>query len=311
MAEVFMKSPGGVLCSGNMVYDTLARPVEGFRFGATTIVDTIEHHLGGNGALTCLTLAALGVRTRLLAGVGRDPASSFVLETLRGVGVDLSGIQVVDAPTSATVAIVNAAGDRAFLHRPGASTKVFGAPIEFTPERLDGMAHYHMASPFVVPLQRPHMAETLVRARAAGLTTSLDTNWDSAGRWMEDLAPTLPHLDILFANEDEARMITGHAEPANSAACLLSRGVRVAVLKLGCRGCAIYTAGTELRCPAFEVEGRDSTGAGDCFAGAFLAGLAAGATLEEAGRIANAVGALTVEEVGGDTGVLRLAGMLN
>jgi sugar/nucleoside kinase (ribokinase family) len=159
------------------------------------------------------------------------------------------------------------------------------------------MAHYHLASLFILPNFRPHAAETLARARSAGLTTSLDTNWDPRGRWMEDLGPCLPGLDFLFMNEDETRMCG--VSPAD----ILSRGVRTFVLKLGPRGCAIYCGGCESHVPTFDVPVKDTTGAGDCFVAGFLCAWLRSESLEEAGRFANAVGALTVQQVGASSGV--------
>jgi sugar/nucleoside kinase (ribokinase family) len=165
------------------------------------------------------------------------------------------------------------------------------------------MSRYHMASLFILPRLRAHAPETLARARAAGLATSLDTNWDPQGRWLEDVRPCLPHLDLIFLNEDEARMVTGSATPEGAARCLLCAGARTAVIKLGPRGCAVYTNECEILSPAFDVDVKDTTGAGDCFVGGFLAALLDGASLAEAGRYANAVGALSVQHVGGASGI--------
>jgi sugar/nucleoside kinase (ribokinase family) len=210
---------------------------------------------------------------------------------------------VGDAPTAATVALVNRAGDRKFFHRMGVSVGAFAEPIDFTPELTAGMAHYHLASLFILPRLRAHAAETLARARAAGLATSLDTNWDPQGRWLEDVRPCMPHLDIIFMNEDEARMATGYTSPASAATCLLAEGARMAVIKLGPRGCAVFTQGAEITSPAFDVDAKDTTGAGDCFVGGFLAARLRGAGLPEAARFANAVGALSVQHVGGAVGI--------
>jgi sugar/nucleoside kinase (ribokinase family) len=293
----------GVLCSGSIVFDTLVRPVDTPQWGTTTLVETIESHLGGNGANTSLALATLGTPVRLLGAVGRDDQGRFLLESLRRAGVDLQGVEVVDARTAASIVMVNAAGDRKFLHSVGASSAAFTAPVPFTRAVTEQMSHYHLASLFVLPNLRAHAAETLCRAHAAGLTTSLDTNWDPAGRWMEDLAPCLRHLDLMFLNEDEARMTTGYSEPAQAAEMLLRQGLRTAVLKLGGRGCAIYANGRELLCPAFDVQAKDTTGAGDCFVAGFLSALSRSASLAEAGHFANAVAAFTVQRMGGAAGV--------
>ena len=59
-----------------------------------------------------------------------------------------------------------------------------------------------------------------------------------------------------------------------------------------------------VRVPAFEVDTLDTTGAGDCFAGGFLAAIQRGYTEVEAARLANAVGALSVRRVGAVAGLL-------
>ena len=298
-----MTEPPGILCSGNIVHDTLVHPVDQMLWGATTRVETMECHIGGNGANTAIALATLGVPVRLLGAVGCDDQGRFVLDALRRAGVDTSAVTPLDAATASTVALVNSAGDRMFLHRIGVGNAAFAAPIEFAPPLTEGMSHYHLGSIFMLPNLRPVAAATLARARGAGLTTSLDTNWDPQGLWMADLAPCLPELDFIFVNEDEARMCTGFSEAPEAARVLLGHGARVAVIKLGPRGCAIYTADEEVRSPAFEVEARDTTGAGDCFVAGFLAAIRQGKTLAQAGRLANAVAAFTVQQLGGSAGI--------
>lgn len=290
---------GGVLCSGSIIYDTLVHPAEHAPWGTTTFVDTIEPHPGGNGSNTSLALAKLSTPVRLMGAVGNDDHGRFLLDALGRSGVDTSAVQVLPGPTAATIALVNGAGDRRFLHRMGVSAEAFPEPVDFASALTAGMQHYHLASLFILPRFRAHAAETLVRARAAGLVTSLDTNWDPLGRWMKDIGPCLPQLDFVFLNEDEARMVTGQTEPKFAARVLLDGGARTAVLKLGPRGCAIYTPDREILSPAFNVPVMDTTGAGDCFVGAFLSAHLSGASLSEAARCANAVGAISVQFVGG------------
>jgi sugar/nucleoside kinase (ribokinase family) len=74
-------------------------------------------------------------------------------------------------------------------------------------------------------------------------------------------------------------------------------------MKLGGRGCFVSTRDGSARVGAYPVKAVDTTGAGDCFAGAFLTALARGMHPFEAGQVANAVGALTVERMGSTTGL--------
>jgi sugar/nucleoside kinase (ribokinase family) len=283
--------------------DTLVWPVGDAPWGTTTLVDVMEHHLGGNGANTSLALAILGTRVSLGGAVGQDEEGDMAIARLQAAGVDVSGVARLPAPTAASIVLVNPSGQRKFLHRLGASKLVFPEPLSFTLTSTEQAVHYHLASLFVLPNIRTHAPVTLANARRAGLTTSVDINWDATGRWMHDLGPCLPHVDFLFMNEEEAGMVTGKAGSAAAAKVTLERGARVSVMKLGSRGCAIYTRDSGYECPGLTVNVKDTTGAGDCFAAGFLSAWLQGATLEEAGRFANAVAAMSVEQVGAVQGV--------
>ena len=274
-------------------------------WGATTWVESLEHHLGGNGGSTCFTLARLGVPVRLVALLGADSFGDLLASELHSVGVDTRFVTRSAAPTAATIALVNSTGDRLFLYRPGSSNEAFAEPIDFEAHReTSGLSHYHLANYCALPRLRPQAADFLRRARAAGFTTSLDTGWDSTGRWIEDLRPCLPHTDLLFANEDEARLFSGDRPAPEAAAWLLDHGAGCVVIKLGGKGCYVLNRETKLRAPAFAVEAVDTTGAGDCFVGGFLAALHRTNSLENAARFANAVAALSVQRLGA-TGNLR------
>ncbi|MGE5647127.1 MAG: carbohydrate kinase family protein [Acidobacteriota bacterium] len=295
---------GGVLVCGNIVADVLVRPVDRVAWGTSTWVESIEQHMGGNGANTSYAAAKLGAPVRLLSAVGLDEFGDQMLARLRSAGVDVGQVSRGEAATPASVVVVNSAGDRALLHLVGASAAAFPEPLEFDARLAAGMSAFHLANLFALPLVRRHAAATMRRARAAGLTTSLDTGWDSRGRWLEDLAPCLPYTDLMFVNLDEARELTGQAEPAAAAARLRELGAAAVVVKLGARGSVVFTAGGVAAAPAFAVEAVDTTGAGDCFAGAFLAARHRGLSLEECARIANAAAALAIQKLGA-TGGLR------
>ena len=296
--------PRGVLCCGSIVLDIMVRPVEQFQWGTTTWVETVEMNLGGNGANTAYTLGMLGAPARLLGMVGRDAFGEQAVSILtRGV-VDLSFLGRSEAPTTASVCPVNAAGNRLFLQRVGSSVEVFPEPIEFGAAMMAGMSHFHLANPFALPRMRGRAPESLRRAREAGLTISIDTGWDARGRWMEDMEGCLPYTDLLFMNQDDSGACCRAAgDPGRAAERMRESGASDVVIKLGAEGCAVFTADGETRVPGFVVEAVDTTGAGDCFAGGFLAALSEGRSYAEAARFANAVGALCVEKLGAINGI--------
>jgi sugar/nucleoside kinase (ribokinase family) len=286
-----------VSCIGNVCFDMPVWPVPEISWGKTTWVETIAESVGGNGANTSYTLGKLGVPIQLTGCVGNDPYGDFLLRALSQVDVDITRVRHTQSPTTCTVCIVHPSGERAFLHRVGASTELTGADMNF-----QGIAssHFHLANPFSLPQVRRETGPLMARAKAANLSTSVDAGWDSKGKWLEDLGPCLPHTDLLFINESEAKMLTGFNDPGSAAMHLQSLGAGSVVVKLGSRGCFVEGAIV----PAFNVEVRDTTGAGDCFAGAFLCGLRQGWDYQRSARFANAVGALSVRNLGAVGGLL-------
>ena len=260
--------------------------------------------MGGNAANTSRALAILGVPVRIVGAVGPDDAATMVFDKLRTCGVDTQSVMRMDLSTATSVALINTHGDRQFLHRLGTSGLVFADPPSFNEGPCRGFSHFHQGSFFVVPNLRRHACLMLQDAQRAGLSTSFDTNWDPQGEWMTAVRSCLPHVYTFFMNEDESRMITGTADLKRAARILIDEGTWQVVIKLGCRGCAIYSADSEMLCPGFAVRAVDTTGAGDCFVAGYLAARRQHRSMEEAGRFANAVGALTVQQMGAVEGVV-------
>jgi 2-dehydro-3-deoxygluconokinase len=104
-------------------------------------------------------------------------------------------------------------------------------------------------------------------------------------------------------NDSEAEMLTGTAVPSEAARIFRDHGAKHVVIKMGPQGCIVFDDGGEQRVPGFSVVARDTTGAGDCFVGAFLAAMQRGQTYAQAARVANAAGAMNVEQIGAAKGV--------
>jgi sugar/nucleoside kinase (ribokinase family) len=304
-----IRVPGSVLCAGNLTQDILAWPVDDVVFDTTIWVRDIITSIGGNGANTAFAISRLGGSARLIGSVGRDVAGDNALSQLREAGVDVR-VSRCDLPTPVSVVIVRSDGARCFLHRPGASREAFCEPIDFSPELIEGCTHFHLANPFSMARMRDQAGATLASARAAGLSTSLDTGWDALGHWMDVIGPCLPHLDLLFVNEDEAERLSGQRAPNAAATFFRDHGVASTVIKLGAQGSVMFDGVVEMRIPGFVVEAVDSTGAGDCFAGAFLAGLQRSMSPAQAAQFANAAGALNVQRPGATTGLLDYEGTM-
>lgn len=293
---------------GNFVVDLIGKPIDRLpERGGLLLLDTLETHVGGNGPNTAAALARLGARVAAVGRIGRDLYGAFLLEALRRFGVDTELVAAdPERPSGITLVAVDRSGERSFLHHFGANAR-FG-PDDLDWDRIGGARHLHLGGFFVLPaMDGLPAARVLQEARRRGLSTSLDVCWDHRNRWLEAVAPCLPHADLFFPSEEEGRHLTGRERPEEIAAALRDAGARTVVLKRGERGC--YYAGDEgcFAMPAFRVPVRDTTGAGDCFIAGFLYGRAAGWDLLRTLRFANACGARSVAAVGAVTGLASAA----
>jgi sugar/nucleoside kinase (ribokinase family) len=109
--------------------------------------------------------------------------------------------------------------------------------------------------------------------------------------------PAVERADVLLPSLKEAAMLTGLDTDEQGCRLWASQGKTV-VLKMGSKGCRIYFSDRVIDVPGFAVQEVDPTGAGDSFCAGFTVALLENMPLEEAGRFANAVGALAVTKLG-------------
>lgn len=296
-----------VLCLGILVADVVALPVHRLPpRGTLETVERMELHAGGCAVNTGISLAKLGLRTAVMGKVGSDGFGDYVIDVLRRQGIDTRGVARDRVHnTSATMVMVDGEGERTFIHYTGANGAL--RVEELSPDLLHRARILHVAGHNLMPgFDGQAAGRILAQAQAAGVTTSLDTAWDFSGRWLELIEPCLPHLDIALPSIEEARLIAGRTEPEEVAAFFLEYGTDVVALKMGSQGCYVATRDEAFALPVFPVQVVDATGAGDAFAGGFLAGMAKGWSLRQCARLANAVGALCVTAVGATAGVRSL-----
>lgn len=296
-----------VTCIGIVVADIVAKPVDKYpEKGRLVLVDTIELHTGGCASNTGVSLAKIGVDTAVVGKVGKDAFGDFVIESLKKQGVDIRGIKRDDkALTSATQVFVHSDGERSFIHYIGANANFREEDVDES--FLEGSRIVHYAGFYVLSsFDGEPCARLLAKAKSFGAFVSLDTVWDSKGRWMSLLEPVLPYLDMIIPSIEEARMITGKEKPRDIAKVFLDKGVGMVVLKMGSKGSYVRTKEEEIYVPRYEVEAIDAVGAGDAYVAGFLTGLLKGWDLEKTTKFANAVGALCVTAIGATTGVKSL-----
>jgi sugar/nucleoside kinase (ribokinase family) len=264
---------------------------------AERLVHDVRLTVGGSGAIVACGAARLGLRVAFAGVVGADRLGDFMRDELVSRGVDVRGL-VTDArrPTGGTV-VLTRGDDRAILTAPGTIATLRADLV--AADLLGAARHIHVSSYFLQRALASDLADVLATARAQGGTTSLDPNWDPAGRWDGGLRSILSRLDVLFVNEAEALAIARATAVRQAASALRAAGVGCVVVKRGSAGALAMDQDEEVSRPSYVVDVVDSTGAGDCFDAGFLAASLNGDPLTARVALGNACGALSTRAIGG------------
>ncbi len=275
------------------------------------LVDDGALTVGSSGAIVACGAARLGMRTAYVGVVGDDAAGRFMLDELRGRGVDVDRCRVDPGRRTGLSVVLSSGEDRAILTSAGAMSSLTAADVGA--DALAAAEHLHVSSPHLQPGLRDGLAELFARARAAGTTTSLDPGWDP-GSAADGLDDVLAATDVFLPNAAEACRLTGAGDPDAALADLAAR-VPTVVVTLGADGAIARRGDEATRAEAPAVDPVDTTGAGDNLAAGLLCGLGRGMALAEALRLGVACGSRSTSALGGVDGqpdlgeALELAGL--
>ena len=252
---------------------------------------------GGQCATAMVTLARLGMRARYIGKVGSDDAGRLQIASIESEGVECSGVAVVEGAETQTAFIIidQISGERTILWDRDER-------LTITADEVDRDA---VTSGRVLHLDGHDVAASIAAAgyaREAGVPTVLDI--DNAYPGYENL---LPLIDFIICSSTFTERVTGERKLRTGLRKLaeVSRSPFVAATT-GRDGALAYFREQYIHSPAFEIECRDTTGAGDAFHGGFIYGLLAGFGVEETLRFSNAVAALNCRSVGARTALPTL-----
>jgi ribokinase len=269
------------------------------RFGqAEQLVDSYDLEMGGSCSIFACQAAKLGLRVGILGKVGDDDFGRLILSRLNESGVDTRFVQVdPDLTTGFSVALCKE-GDRAILTYMGSINALL--PEDVTDDFLASARHLHYGSFFLHTGLRPQASALVRRAKALGLSVSLDTNWDPDEHWNGELTEVLSMVDVFLPNTEEAMRIAKRDTVSAAIDELQARGIPILALKRGGDGASVYTGEAPHTCTLPPAKaGGDSVGAGDSFDAGFLAGWLQDMSLPRSLAIACHCGRGVAGEIGG------------
>lgn len=252
---------------------------------------------GGSAANTVCALARLGLPVALLGKMGLDAEADAYKEAFIELGGSAECFKYTDERvTGRCLSLITPDGERTMRTDLGAAMMI--GIEDVTPADFKGCRHVHVEG---YGLYNPDfVSHVLKTAKSCGCTVSLDLGSFEVVRGVRTLLPALlrDYVDVVFANEEEARAFCDEDDPER-ALDALAACCEAAAVKLGAKGAWIQSGADRVRVDAVPVaKVVDTTGAGDCWAAGVLFGRLNGLALEESGRLASLIGAETVSCLG-------------
>lgn len=249
---------------------------------------------GGSTANTMSGAAKLGIQTGYIGKVGKDERGRFFENEMVKTNVKPL-ILTTETPTGCAEAFVSNDGERTFATYLGAALELNGGDIQ--PEMLDGWDILYVEGYLIS--NRELLDKILPMAKEKGMTVALDMASYNIVRenreYMQQLAKD--YLDILFANEDEAKTFTLMEDPVEALHQMASL-CEIAIVKVGAKGSYVQHGDEIVKIEPIPAKVIDTTGAGDLWAAGFMAGLVKGENLERCAKMGATLAANIIEVLG-------------
>ncbi|HVU15904.1 MAG TPA: adenosine kinase [Candidatus Didemnitutus sp.] len=289
--------------------DFLARHVAGDKGGMvlvdqpdievllSLVGDKIAVTPGGSAANAVMVVTRLGLRTTFVGKTGGDTTGAAYRDNFASAGGDATRFKRTNLPNGRCLSMVTPDGQRTMRTHLGAAMTL--SPEEITPEDFRGARHAHIEGYL---LFNPALAEKVARtARAAGCSISLElSSFEVVGVARDWILDQLRQgVDVVFANEDEARTLFQSDDAFDVLARRIAGFGGIGAVKIGKDG-AWVAKGAEVHriAPVKAERVVDTTGAGDAWAGGFLYGYLRGLGVPAAGAIGSRLGSETVQHLG-------------
>ena len=251
--------------------------------------------LGGSADNTIRAMARLGSEVGFIGKVGHDNTGDRFEQALHNLGIE-GKIFRGESPSGKCISLVSPDGERTMLTHLGAAAEMHAEDI--SPEIFEGYDCLYIEGYLV---QEHSLIETAIRtAKEQGLQVAIDlASFNVVEENLEFLRGIVAkYIDIVFANEDEARVFSGEEEPIN-ALQYISEMCDLVIVKIGTKGALIKHKGEVIHIGIMAAAKRvDTTGAGDFYAAGFMYGLCEGLSLRQCGTIGAIAAGKVIEVVG-------------
>ena len=265
-----------------------------FNIRTKTAGQKLHRATGGAAANTICALAGLDAEVGFIGKIGTDEFGQFFERTLKKRGIETSLLKC-DCPSGVASTFVSPCGERTFGTYLGASAKL--CADDLSRSMFEGYSYFYIEG----YLLQDHdlIVRAMQLAKEAGLQICLDmASYNIVAGDMDFFSLLInKYVDIVFANEEEAKAFTGK-EP-EEALEIIAKKCSIAIVKVGANGSYIRKGTEEIKVSAIPVKKvMDTTGAGDYFAAGFLYGLTCGYSLEKCAKIGSILSGNVIQTIG-------------
>lgn len=269
-----------VYCYGSINQDQIYALPHRLAPGETLAASSYRVELGGKGANQSAAAARAGAMVRHVGAVGPGGAEA----ALAAFGVDVQGVQLVAEATGHAIILLEPGGENSIVIHPGAN---WAADVEQAKAALDGA---EIGDLLLLQNETAHAAEMAEHAVGLGM----EVIYSAAPFESAAAESVLPFTNILVVNVVEAQQLQ-----AALGVPFEDLPVETVIVTKGAEGASWHARGTpEIHAPARAGQVVDTTGAGDCFAGALAAALDEAMLPQDAMRFAAAAAGLQVTRAG-------------
>lgn len=255
----------------------------------------VKYVAGGSAANTITCTSIFGMPSSFIGKIGDDELGLLFKSDQEQYGVNTMLLKSEHSSGRSMVFVSGGNAERTFAVYLGAALDL--VPEDLKPEYFEGHDYFHIEGYLVQ--NQALIRKAVELAHDAGCIISLDMASynvvESNNAFLHDIIDR--YVDIVFANETEAKAFTKLPDPKKSLE-EISTHCKIAVVKVGKDGSWVRSGDEEYQIPAWPAEPVDATGAGDTYAAGFLYAHSLGMPLKVCGEIGSIIAAKVVEVIG-------------
>jgi len=245
---------------------------------------------GGIMGNFCCAASNFGINTDIIASVGNDRFGKLSINSLREFGVNTNHIIINNERTYFCIVHLDDTGEKALtvVETPNLTPNINDIDLEV----INNSQFVHLTSLDF------GLVKYIVENANKNIIFSIDIEPTADKKNLKEWKELLKKINILIFNQQGIRDFTKINDNKQAVEKILGLGAENVIITKGKNGVEVFTENEFAYFKGYEVEVKDTTGAGDCFNGIFISGLAKGWDFFKAAYYANAAAAISVQQIG-------------